>query len=187
MRCLRDNLTRALTLAFLSMPQNFVAFDEFCIRVCKDGPNAPALCQHIYDVMGCDWNMPGNYAPGSFDSCKGDTGEVCTPYPPPYPYRCEEPTDCMRAAHGCLRYLNLVPGPEPYPLRAPSARDVVVRPHQHHREWPRRLHNELWGVRVRQWQHRVQVRLLCGTYTSHASSPDLQFATASLTHGLVFL
>ena len=69
---------RALTLAFLSMPQNFVAFDEFCIRVCKDGPNAPALCQHIYDVMGCDWNMPGNYAPGSFDSCKGDTGEVRT-------------------------------------------------------------------------------------------------------------
>lgn len=41
-----------------------------------DGPNAPALCNHIYDLMGCDWNMPGNYNPG-FDACAGDTGEVC--------------------------------------------------------------------------------------------------------------
>ena len=49
---------------------------DFCIRACKDGPNAPALCQHIYDVMGCAWNMPGNYAAGSFDTCQGDTGEV---------------------------------------------------------------------------------------------------------------
>ncbi|KAI1794319.1 hypothetical protein LXA43DRAFT_883834 [Ganoderma leucocontextum] len=54
---------------------NFVANNEFCIRVCKDGPNAPALCQHIYDVMGCDWNMPGDYSSGAFDSCKADTGE----------------------------------------------------------------------------------------------------------------
>ncbi|KAM5541919.1 hypothetical protein V8D89_004229 [Ganoderma adspersum] len=54
---------------------NFVASDEFCIRVCKDGPNAPALCQHIYDVMGCFWNMPGDYSSDSFDSCKGDSGE----------------------------------------------------------------------------------------------------------------
>ncbi|KAI0718729.1 hypothetical protein C8T65DRAFT_706669 [Cerioporus squamosus] len=66
--------------AFGSMAQmhewtNFVAYNEFCIRACKDGPHAPALCQHIYDVMGCDWNMPGDYSAGSFDSCKGDTGE----------------------------------------------------------------------------------------------------------------
>ncbi|TFK81207.1 hypothetical protein K466DRAFT_347035 [Polyporus arcularius HHB13444] len=54
---------------------NFMAVDEFCIRACKDGPKAPALCQHIYDVMGCAWNMPGNYDAGSFDACKGDTGE----------------------------------------------------------------------------------------------------------------
>ncbi|KAI0355847.1 hypothetical protein OH77DRAFT_267651 [Trametes cingulata] len=54
---------------------NFVSDSEFCFRACKDGPKAPALCQHIYDVMGCEWNMPGNYAPGSFDRCLGDTGE----------------------------------------------------------------------------------------------------------------
>ncbi|THH00115.1 hypothetical protein EW026_g2356 [Hermanssonia centrifuga] len=62
------------TLQQLHEWTNFVAFDEFCIRGCKDGPNAPALCQHIYDVMGCEWNMPGNYAPGVFERCLGDTG-----------------------------------------------------------------------------------------------------------------
>lgn len=50
---------------------------EFCFRACKDGPGAPALCQHIYDVMGCMWNMPGNYGDG-FDRCAADSGEVCT-------------------------------------------------------------------------------------------------------------
>ena len=86
MRCPRAVLTPALTATRVPAPvQNFVAFNEFCIRVCKDGPNAPALCNHIYDVMGCDWNMPGDYSSGSFDSCKGDTGEVraCAPLPLP--------------------------------------------------------------------------------------------------------
>ncbi|KAH9888092.1 hypothetical protein C8Q73DRAFT_203327 [Cubamyces lactineus] len=54
---------------------NFVSDSEFCFRACKDGPKAPALCQHIYDVMGCEWNMPGDYSAGSFDSCLADSGE----------------------------------------------------------------------------------------------------------------
>ncbi|CAL1698993.1 unnamed protein product [Somion occarium] len=54
---------------------NFMSDSEFCIRACKDGPRAPALCEHIYDVMGCAWNMPGNYAPGTFEKCAADTGE----------------------------------------------------------------------------------------------------------------
>ncbi len=52
-----------------------MAEGEFCIRACKDGPNAANLCQHIYDLMGCEWNMPGNYN-ASFDACKGESGEV---------------------------------------------------------------------------------------------------------------
>ncbi|KAI0628541.1 hypothetical protein C8Q77DRAFT_1067566 [Trametes polyzona] len=76
---------------------NFVSASEFCFRACKDGPRAPALCQHIYDVMGCAWNMPGNYNPGSFDRCLADTGEPMGVYgastfhqgdpstPPPHP------------------------------------------------------------------------------------------------------
>ena len=56
---------------------NFVAYNEFCIRGCKDGPDAPTLCQHIYDVLGCEWNMPGNYSDGVFEDCKGDDALVC--------------------------------------------------------------------------------------------------------------
>ncbi|KAH9956485.1 hypothetical protein BC827DRAFT_1270856 [Russula dissimulans] len=52
---------------------NFVAANQFCIRVCQDGPQAPALCNHIYDTMGCEWNMPGDYDTG-FTSCRGDDG-----------------------------------------------------------------------------------------------------------------
>jgi hypothetical protein len=52
---------------------NFVSASEFCFRGCKDGGNAPALCNHVYDVMGCGWNMPGNYGNG-FDQCLGDDG-----------------------------------------------------------------------------------------------------------------
>ena len=59
---------------------NFMSDTEFCFRGCKDGPNAPALCQHIYDTLGCMWNMPGNYSAGVFERCDGDTGEVCSSF-----------------------------------------------------------------------------------------------------------
>ncbi|KAF7795645.1 hypothetical protein EIP86_006810 [Pleurotus ostreatoroseus] len=54
---------------------NFMSADQFCIRACKDGPRAPEYCQHIYDVMGCMWNMPGNYDAGVFERCQADSGE----------------------------------------------------------------------------------------------------------------
>lgn len=53
---------------------NYMAVDQFCIRACKDSTNAPLLCNHVYDVMGCDWNMPGNYDLNVFENCQGDTG-----------------------------------------------------------------------------------------------------------------
>jgi len=52
---------------------NFMAAEEFCIRVCKPGGRDTEFCQHTYDVMGCAWNMPGNYQEG-FTSCQGDSG-----------------------------------------------------------------------------------------------------------------
>jgi len=52
---------------------SFMAVDQFCIRVCKPGPNAPGWCQHIYDLQGCAWNEPGDYSDG-FTSCLGDSG-----------------------------------------------------------------------------------------------------------------
>ncbi|GAA6042594.1 hypothetical protein JCM8097_003148 [Rhodosporidiobolus ruineniae] len=51
---------------------SFISDDEFCIRACYNGPDAWKWCNHIYDVMGCYWNDPGNYDAGSFDTCKAD-------------------------------------------------------------------------------------------------------------------
>lgn len=54
---------------------NFISDTQFCFRACKPGPMAPTWCQHIYDVMGCNWNMPANYNPGVFENCQGDSGQ----------------------------------------------------------------------------------------------------------------
>ncbi|KIY73299.1 hypothetical protein CYLTODRAFT_428616 [Cylindrobasidium torrendii FP15055 ss-10] len=55
---------------------NFMAADQFCFRACDPaGKDPAAYCQHIYDVMGCGWNMPANYDPGLFESCDADSGE----------------------------------------------------------------------------------------------------------------
>ncbi|KAK0458245.1 uncharacterized protein EV420DRAFT_1544456 [Desarmillaria tabescens] len=54
---------------------NFVSSEMFCIRACAPGPMAPTWCQHIYDVLGCQWNMPANYSAGTFEDCEGDSGQ----------------------------------------------------------------------------------------------------------------
>ena len=61
-------------------PQNFVTDSIFCFRACKPGPMAPVWCQHIYDTLGCFWNMPANYSAGVFEQCQGDSGEVRPPH-----------------------------------------------------------------------------------------------------------
>jgi len=50
---------------------SFISYNEFCFRACV-GANAARNCQHIYDVMGCYWNMPANYDAGVFENCHGD-------------------------------------------------------------------------------------------------------------------
>jgi len=55
---------------------NFMSATEFCIRACNPaGPNATKYCAHRYDIMGCEWNMPGNYGRTTFDTCQADSGE----------------------------------------------------------------------------------------------------------------
>lgn len=49
----------------------FISENEFCIRACI-GPRSKELCNHIYDVMGCYWNIPANYGGGVFEECAGD-------------------------------------------------------------------------------------------------------------------
>ncbi|THH26315.1 hypothetical protein EUX98_g7873 [Antrodiella citrinella] len=66
---------------------NFMSDTMFCFRACKPGPMAPEWCQHIYDVMGCQWNMPANYDAGTFERCAGDSGQgdPATPAAHPIP------------------------------------------------------------------------------------------------------
>ncbi|KAF8319825.1 uncharacterized protein EI90DRAFT_2624412 [Cantharellus anzutake] len=52
----------------------FISYNTFCARICIDQPGSTQYCEHIYDVMGCLWNMPGNYSDG-FSSCHGDSTE----------------------------------------------------------------------------------------------------------------
>ncbi|KAK0237887.1 hypothetical protein EDD85DRAFT_832227 [Armillaria nabsnona] len=55
---------------------NFMSDQQFCFRACNPAGNqAPTYCQHIYDEMGCEWNMPASYNAGVFESCQGDSGE----------------------------------------------------------------------------------------------------------------
>lgn len=51
------SISIVLLICFIDLNQihewtNYMAVDEFCIRVCKEGPNAAMWCQHIYDTMG---------------------------------------------------------------------------------------------------------------------------------------
>ncbi|KAA1097475.1 hypothetical protein PGT21_008273 [Puccinia graminis f. sp. tritici] len=50
----------------------FIAYNEFCIRACFNTPESPRYCQHIYDLEGCAWNIPGNYDGPGFDECEGE-------------------------------------------------------------------------------------------------------------------
>ncbi|KAG0151090.1 hypothetical protein CROQUDRAFT_651614 [Cronartium quercuum f. sp. fusiforme G11] len=53
----------------------FIGSGVFCYKACDPaGPNAAALCQHVYDRIGCSYNAPANYPSinGTFQSCKGD-------------------------------------------------------------------------------------------------------------------
>ena len=74
----------------------FISSGEFCIRACI-GPNAQKYCNHIYDIMGCYWNMPANYDAGTYENCDGDNAlpmgvygtstwsQGVSPTPPPHP------------------------------------------------------------------------------------------------------
>jgi hypothetical protein len=95
----------------------FISNTEFCIRLCRPGPDAAKWCQHIYDVMGCYWNEPGNYDNG-FDTCaandvaepmgiyrQGD-GSLSTWYQGEYP----TPSAQAPAASSQCTHINTVGG-----------------------------------------------------------------------------
>ncbi|PFH48480.1 carbohydrate-binding module family 13 protein [Amanita thiersii Skay4041] len=70
---------------------SFISEKEFCFRACI-GPNAARLCNHIYDVMGCYWNMPANYDEGVYENCDGDNDEPMGVYGTSTWHQGESPT-----------------------------------------------------------------------------------------------
>lgn len=53
---------------------NFMGSDAFCFKACDPaGPNAAHYCEHIYDRIGCAYNMPNQAKNGTFEACKGES------------------------------------------------------------------------------------------------------------------
>jgi len=53
---------------------NFMGGDAFCIKACDPaGPNAAHFCEHIFDRIGCSYNMPNQAQNGTFESCLGES------------------------------------------------------------------------------------------------------------------
>jgi len=51
----------------------FIGSGTFCFKACDPaGPNAAALCQNIFDRIGCSYNMPNAAQNGTFEKCDGD-------------------------------------------------------------------------------------------------------------------
>ncbi|QRV77601.1 ricin-type beta-trefoil lectin domain protein [Ceratobasidium sp. AG-Ba] len=94
---------------------NFMSDSEFCFRACT-GPNAAQNCQHIYDVMGCAWNMPANYNAGTFESCDADNDLPMGVYGTSTWYQGVKPTP---AAHPAAKSSNCrtVPSITPAPVK----------------------------------------------------------------------
>lgn len=53
---------------------SFQSASNFCLKGCRDGPNAAGYCEHVYDVLGCGFTIPGSFDAG-FDDCLGDPAE----------------------------------------------------------------------------------------------------------------
>lgn len=55
------------------LPFSFMGGNGFCMKVCDPaGQNQQALCQNIYDRLGCAYNAPNNAQKGVFEVCEGD-------------------------------------------------------------------------------------------------------------------
>jgi hypothetical protein len=54
---------------------DFIGNNMFCMKMCNPAnPNAPELCQHVYDEIGCTYNAPADYNAinNTFTVCDSD-------------------------------------------------------------------------------------------------------------------
>ena len=58
----------------------FVGSDTFCFKACFNNQTEPDYCQNVYDLVGCQYNMPSNVTNGTYTSCEGDLQDVVGVY-----------------------------------------------------------------------------------------------------------
>jgi hypothetical protein len=52
---------------------NFMGGNAFCIKACDPAnPDAANYCQHVFDRIGCAYNVPNAAKNGTFESCEGE-------------------------------------------------------------------------------------------------------------------
>ncbi|CAO1639200.1 unnamed protein product [Sympodiomycopsis kandeliae] len=103
---------------------NFMSATEFSIRACFPGQYAKEWCPHIYDVMGAQWNHPGNYGNG-FDNCDADSGDWPGVYHGSTFYQGQKKTPGPQAAgksSNCLPHATIKNSPA---IATPYRRDVA--------------------------------------------------------------
>ncbi|KAG6918418.1 hypothetical protein DXG01_014597 [Tephrocybe rancida] len=100
---------------------SFISDTEFCFRACT-GADATVNCNHIYDVMGCFWNIPANYDAGVFETCDGDNDLPMGVYGTSTWFQGVSPTP---PAHPAASSSNCVAVPTV--TVAPAKREVAVK------------------------------------------------------------
>ncbi|KAF9534646.1 macrofage activating glycoprotein [Crepidotus variabilis] len=109
---------------------SFISETEFCFRACV-GPRATQLCNHIYDTMGCYWNMPANYDANVYEECQGDSGEPMGVYgtstwfqgvnPTPGPHAAPASSNCQSLPTVSVSPLQQRGAVDPVEKRLPSS------------------------------------------------------------------
>ena len=54
------------------LDNRFVGSGQFCVKLCDNTVSTPDYCQNVYDLVGCQYNMPSNVQNGTFTSCEGE-------------------------------------------------------------------------------------------------------------------
>ena len=107
---------------------NFISSGEFCFRACV-GADATRQCQHIYDLMGCYWNMPANYDSGVFEECDANVGEPMGVYGGSTWYQGVSPTPGPHnppASSNCAAIPTVSVSPQRKRSRIEQARDLPL-------------------------------------------------------------
>ncbi|KAK4695527.1 hypothetical protein P7C70_g8537, partial [Phenoliferia sp. Uapishka_3] len=72
-----DNTTYQQAISW----NNFVGGGVFCFKLCDPSYSTDKnYCQNIYDLIGCNYNMPAAYTENTFLSCEGDLQDEVATY-----------------------------------------------------------------------------------------------------------